>query len=62
MLRCAILLHHAGRAKVCLMPSTCQGHPRVPMPPGSTIRELLAALRDPYTRFISPEDFRAMLK
>ncbi len=31
-------------------------------PPRSTIRELLAALRDPYTRFISPEDFRGMLK
>lgn len=28
----------------------------------STIRELLAALRDPYTRFVSPDEFRAMLK
>jgi hypothetical protein len=30
--------------------------------PRSAIRELLASLRDPYTRFVPPPDFAAMAK
>jgi hypothetical protein len=48
----------------------CRAHPTdhpptcsLPRPPArSAIRELLAALRDPYSRFVPPSDFAAMLK
>ncbi len=39
-----------------------QGPPHAPASPCSAVRELLASLRDPYSRFVPPSDFAAMLK
>ena len=36
--------------------------PSPPHPSCSAIRELLGALHDPYSRFITPTDFTSMLK
>lgn len=39
-------------------------HTRAPpaAPPRSAIRDMLRTLRDPYSRFVSPQEFSAMLK
>ena len=67
---------HAAASASCPPPPPCPflshscnglSHPAPPTPPTrcphpSVVRELLAVLRDPYSRFVTPTEFSAMLK